>query len=384
MTKRISVLFLIDGLAGGTGRVFLNLIRAIDRKQFSPLLGHLGGNAELLPEVPSDVPVVNFRDSKLDWRLERFRLVPKLAAIIRRRNIALVLSALETSNIFSAVLRKILPSLRVILSYHVNLSGYQRVTGGENFRFFGMPMTWYVKRLYPWADVVVSPSRGCSDDLVTSYGLPAEKSRWIHNPIDLAMLKSKAREPLNESWLKGRIPVLTASGTHRWVDTKGFDLLVQALHGIPAGRRPRLLLIGEGPQKNQVEALIDKLGLSPWIRCLGYQANPWKYISRSDLFVCSSRFETFSLVLAEAMAVGTPVLSADCDYGPREIIEQGRNGRLVPPENPMALAGAIQELLSNCARRVRLRKAGLKRSHDFDLPSVVHRYESLFQQVLGM
>ncbi|MBI2061494.1 MAG: glycosyltransferase [Nitrospirae bacterium] len=377
------LLFVIDQLSGGTGRVFVDLARGLDRARFEPRLAVVHGDSTLLGQWPGDLPVHALRRPGESWRLGRFLAYRRLQKVVEENRIDLVVSALEVSNIYAALLRRSGRRARTLLSYHTNLTAFRRYTR-ERFSFCGLPMEWYIRHLYAWADAVVSPSRGGAEDLVKTYGLPAGKSRWIPNPVDLGRVREMSHERIEWPWRRGTTPVVSvASVGQRCVDTKGYDVLVRALAEFRGIRAPRLAVLGSGPQEKAVRALAASLGLSDRVWFAGNLENPWKYAAQTDLFVLPSRWETFSLVLVEAMASGLPVLAADCDFGPREIIEHGKSGWLVPPDDPHAMAEALRRLLPRKDVLRRLAGNGRRRAEDFSLSRRVPEYEKLFHEVLS-
>ena len=107
----------------------------------------------------------------------------------------------------------------------------------------------------------------------------------------------------------------------------------------------RLLILGEGGERTELETLARELGITDDVALPGFVENPYAYLSRSAVFVLSSLYEGLSNVIIEALALGTPVVSTDCRSGPREILEGGALGRLVPVRDPEALATAIGRAL---------------------------------------
>src|SRR5262249_60411631 len=130
----------------------------------------------------------------------------------------------------------------------------------------------------------------------------------------------------------------------------GFDLL---LRGVARLRDADLavVILGEGPERGSLEALGRELGLGARLVMPGFVENPWAWIGRASAFVLPSRWEGFASVLVEAMACGTPVVAADCDYGPREILHDGKNGLLVRRDDAMSLPQALQRILADPALR---------------------------------
>jgi glycosyltransferase involved in cell wall biosynthesis len=129
------------------------------------------------------------------------------------------------------------------------------------------------------------------------------------------------------------------------VKAKDYQTLIQAFAMIRARREARLLILGEGPLRAELEALIQRLGLAADACLPGFVTNPYAYMARASVLVLSSRYEGFPNVLAESLACGTPVVATDCETGPAEILDHGRFGRLVPVGDHAAMAGAIEATL---------------------------------------
>jgi glycosyltransferase involved in cell wall biosynthesis len=153
-------------------------------------------------------------------------------------------------------------------------------------------------------------------------------------------------EPVKHEWFSNHdIPILIAAG--RLAAWKGFFDLIRAMKDVSNNRKARLLILGDGPLRDELAQLILTLGLSDVVALLGYVDNPLKYFAHADVFVLSSHVEGLPNVLVEAMMCGCTPVSTDCPTGPREVLQGGKYGYLVPVADPIALANAIEEALDN-------------------------------------
>jgi glycosyltransferase involved in cell wall biosynthesis len=170
--------------------------------------------------------------------------------------------------------------------------------------------------------------------------VPADLVTTIYNPVVTDELLEKAREPLDHPWFVEDAPPVIL-GVGRLEPQKDFETLIRAFHRVQSEREPRLVILGKGSERAKLERLVQSLGMDNSVQMPGFVDNPFQYMARADVFALSSRFEGLPGVLIQAMATGCPVVSTDCPSGPREILEDGRWGALVPVEDEEALAVAI-------------------------------------------
>lgn len=200
-------------------------------------------------------------------------------------------------------------------------------------------------RLSYWmADRVIAVSEGVAEDTVRATGIGAERVSVVRNPVVTPRLRALAAERLDHPWFDGQgPPVLLGAG--RLTRQKDFPTLVRAFARVRGGRPCRLVILGEGADRPDLEELARTLDVADDLALPGFASNPYRFMARASLFVLSSRWEGSPNVLTEAMALGTPVASTDCPSGPREILRGGRYGPLAPVGDDVALAGAIRTAL---------------------------------------
>jgi glycosyltransferase involved in cell wall biosynthesis len=234
---------------------------------------------------------------------------------------------------------------------------------------------WAIARVYRSADRLLAVSRDLGARLERQ--APGARLAVIHNPIDIAMIRRRASEPLPEARVR---PYIVAAG--RMVRQKGYDILISAFAGSVGAWGVDLVILGAGPLEGYLRRQAEALGVADRVIFAGFQENPWAWFARARLFVLASRWEGFANVIAEAMACGAPALATDCDFGPREQITHGVGGWLVAPEDAAALTRGLDTLLADDSLRLRIACAGEARAQAFDIPRVVAAYAALFAELL--
>ena len=228
------------------------------------------------------------------------------------------------------------------------------------------------RRSYPYANAAVGVSRGVTAELANLPGVSRERIHTVYNPVLSPDLKRKAREAAGHPWFdEPDRPVVLAIG--RMKKVKDFATLIRAFARLHAGRPARLTVLGDGRLRPHLAALTRRLRIADSVDFPGFVTNPYAFLAKADLFVLSSRHEALPTVLIEAMACGCPVVSTDCPVGPREILEGGRLGTLVPVGDPDALADAMARTLDAPPDPDLLRE----RASFFNVERAVERYEKL-------
>ena len=218
-------------------------------------------------------------------------------------------------------------------------------------------------------------------EIAARLGVSKERIVAIPNAVDVERVRSLAKEsPPSELDLNSQ-PVIVAIG--RLSRQKGFDFLIPA-HAkvVRQGIRHTLVLIGNGPDRNELKDLAKSEGVDDSVIFLGYLANPYPVLSRASACCLSSRYEGRSLVLAEAALLGVPIIATDCPTGPREVLEDGRYGELVECESIDALALAIDRHLRSPQRLLAKAEAALRDAKRFSIEHCAERYLSLLRERL--
>jgi glycosyltransferase involved in cell wall biosynthesis len=240
------------------------------------------------------------------------------------------------------------------------ISGSSRVTPFDTYSNTPFSKRWFLKhivRAVMWrADALTC----VSEDMVKQYQQVFRRAPHIciYNIVDDASSRLRMQEALDHPWLTHKeCPVLVAAG--RLAPWKGFTDLLHAMKLLERGPKVRLLILGDGPLRAELQGMIDELGLRDAVQLLGYVDNPLKYYRQADAFVLSSLVEGLPNVLVEAMLCGCTPVATDCPTGPREVLGDGKYGYLVPVRNPEALAEGIMQALANPVPQARLSEAVL-------------------------
>ena len=319
---------------GGAERGALKLAEGLTQRGFEVDLVLAAAEGPRLPEVSPDVRIVDLRARRVLTSL------PGLMTYLRRERPLALTSYLDHANVIAlTACRLVRYGGRVLVVEQNTLS--EAAKHGKSRRDRLMPRI--VRAVYPRADYVVGVSEGVVDDLARFTSLPAEKLKVVFNPIVTPDLKERAKEPVEHPWFSDGSKVFIAVGRLR--PQKDFRTLLQAFSRVRATRPARLLILGEGPERSELEDLVRELDIADDVSLPGSVENPYAYLSRAVAFVLSSRWEGLPTVLIEALACGLPVIATDCPSGPKEILAGGRYGKLVRVNAVEDLAAAMEAAL---------------------------------------
>jgi glycosyltransferase involved in cell wall biosynthesis len=291
-------------------------------------------------------------------------------------------SQLTYTNVF-AVLAKYLSLTRTIniLLEGTILSKVGAVDSKRDTKLWLVP--WLARLFYPYAEGLIAKSYDVLSDLERLLGkrLAALKTAVLPNPYDIGRFPLLAREPVEHIWLSDNtVPVVITVG--RLWEQKGFDVLIKAFAGVVNERPCRLIILGEGPERPRLEALVKDLRLDDVVSLPGWVDNPWKYMACATFFVLPSRWEGWPSALMEAMACGLPVITTDCPGGGKEMVEHGRSGFVVPEEDVEALKSAMIKLAMNPELRAQLAVQAVQRAQHYDYKTVTKEYISFAKSLL--
>ena len=254
-----------------------------------------------------------------------------------------MLTALTHANIVAITARRLARTpTRLVITEHLGPTTWAADAGAAHT----LLMTTLMRMTYRSADGIVAVSNGVAHDVAKTAGLPVERISVISNPVILSALEERAEEPVDDPWVgPDEPPLVLAVG--RLTPQKDFATLIRAVARVRRSMPCRLLVLGQGEERAALERLAADLGIADDVRFPGFVANPYPYFPRAAVLALSSRFEGLPTVLLEAVCLQVPVVATDCPSGPREILDDGRYGRLVPPGDVEALADAILRTLKD-------------------------------------
>lgn len=344
---------------GGAERMMVNLANAFAARGYSVDLVSASASGVYLHEVRPDIRVIDLGARRVLFSL------PGLIRYLRRERPPVLLSALNHANVVALCARML---ARTRTRVFVSERNVIRSEFGNRPSFSERVVLTLMRRLYPRADGAIAVANGVAADLVQVIGLDAARVHTIYNPVVTDGLEELASRDTPHPWLEpGEPPVVLGVG--RLTAQKDFATLIRAFRLVRDERVCRLVILGEGEERNDLQDLIAELGLTDCVLLPGFQANPFAWMSRAAVFVLSSKWEGLPGVLIQAMACGAPVVSTDCHSGPREILEGGKWGRLVPVADSPKMAAAILEALTASER-----PDVASRAADFSVPRSVDAY----------
>jgi glycosyltransferase involved in cell wall biosynthesis len=359
-------------LDGGIERVLENSVPWLAGRGFRcevaswRVATHLAGaaNPVLTALAEASVPV---RLLKAHGRLQLVQRAVQTAALAWRGGHRLIVGyELEGNLVALLAKRLLLRRVRVMAQIH-NASGIHQEVGTSP-RLLG-----WARRLYPEADSIVAVSEDIRRDSARFFRLDPSRVQRLYNPLPISMIRRRATGgPGAGPWPTA--PFIVGCG--RLVRMKGFPDLVRAFAAIRATCSIQLVILGEGPERKELERLIREHGLQDEVMMPGFVANPWSYFARARAFVLSSLFgESFSMVLVEAMACGVPVIASRCEWGPEEILGGGRYGRLYDPGDVDGLTRHLRGVLEAPEEAASLTRAASERAEDFSQERVLPELE---------
>jgi len=366
MVRRIAIL-LHDLRGGGAERVMLRLANGLAAAGEKVDLVLVTAKGEYLSDISPNVSLVDLKQSSV------YKSIPSLARYLRTAKPAVIISGLVHVNIALLIAKRLTSSeSKVVLTEHNQISiKAKKATSSRQIISFKL-----VKYLYRYADRIIAVSKGVAADLTSYAGLRPGIVQVIYNPIIHEDIENLAQSQIEHRWFTlSSVPVFVGVG--RLQEQKGFDILIDAFKLVKSQRDSRLLIIGEGNLRKNLQRQIEENHLDEYVELAGFSSTPYAFMNRSAGFVLSSRWEGFPTVLVEAMACGARVVSTNCPSGPDEILENGTIAPLVPVDDPRALAIAMVSMLDDPMPSPALKQ----KAFNYTTEKAVRSYSHLINQI---
>ncbi len=357
---------------GGLERLMLLLAEGFVQDGWDVDLLLAQATGSFLTSVPQGVRVLDLRAHRSPRTI--LTAVP-LVRYFRRERPHVLLAALPNAVVPALIARRFFMRGRVpVIARQDTTYSLERRTP----RFKARIMYRLLHHLLPSADAVIACSEGAAEDLRRNVPKAAHLVRTVLNPVTHDGIGRQAAEPSGHPWLAD--PYLSVVLTvGRLVLAKDHPTLVRAFAQVARSRpSTRLVVVGQGPERERTMALAAELGIADAVDFPGFVDNPYSYMAEADVFAISSTQEGLPTVLIEAMACGTTVVSTDCPSGPDEILQGGKWGRLTPVGDEQALTAAILDALDNPTDASALKA----RAADFAVAPAIAQHVSIAREVM--
>ena len=336
LMRRKKLAFLLpDMRGGGAERVALRLMEDFVAAGHEVQLVLMEARGELMPLLPPEVRV-------FDLHARRIRnVIFPLRRYFREEQPDAIQVSMWPLTVMGVVAHRLSRSrARVVLSEHITLSKQYAYLG----RIAWAQLRQSIRFFYPLADARIAVSRQAADDLARISGIPRETIDVVYNPVGAPPDDAAPGPDIEAFWGGAPARIITVGSLK---EQKNHKLLISSFARLARTRPARLMILGEGELRGELEQLARDEGVAEHVVMPGFFADPWPFYLSANLFALSSDYEGYPLVLIEAMRAGLPIVSTDCERGPDEILAGGRFGALVPCGNAEAFAAAMARMLDD-------------------------------------
>lgn len=374
MKKKL--LFAMDSLeGGGAEKVLVKILEKLDLNKYDVTLFLMKKEGIYLDELNSNVKLKYFLDTKrsgffqekIIYSLKRrfFKLIfkfPKFINFLIRDNYDECLVFLEgkLTNVFAEFKR----AKKKIAWIHIDI--FKEDKKEYDFNIY--------KESY---DKIVVVSSNIKESMQEKAKELLEKTIVLYNPIDRDEILKKGEEKVG---IEQENFILTVARLDN--SQKAIDKLLEAYKLLKdKGLEFKAVILGDGKDRENLQSYIEKNDLQNYVELKGFIKNPYPYIKKSKFFVISSRAEGFSLVAAEAQILGKAIISTNCS-GPRELLENGKYGVLVPIKDVHELANSIERFLNNEEEVGKYSKLSLEKGKEYSLEKTIIKVEEMIEELL--
>ena len=372
-SRKLHILFVTPSLGtGGAEKQLLHLANSLPREIYKVSIVAMRKNGDYEAHVNGDVERI--------WATSRFKS-SSLSALAGIRDVRqtianckpdLVVTFLNHMSLIAWVSSLGLGKIRRCVCIQNNVTEEARGAFG---RLASKPYLTVLGRAASSSAGIVFISQGVQASFKSEIGLASDVPIAVINNIGVLWDNPKTQNQVQ----KDDPPVILACG--RLHPQKDYPTLLKAFKIVRSTIKCRLRILGDGPQRNNLQNMIVDLGLKDSVELCGFQRSPATFMEKASLFVLSSKYEGFGNVIVEAMGQGLPVVSTNCPHGPSEIIQDNVTGLLVDVGSHIQLATAMSKVLEQPELNSRLSRAARKRAADFSIDAIVPRYSEFFQSI---
>ncbi len=331
--EKIKAVFVLPAMtAGGAERVLITLANTLDNIEYTPTFVTVSDEGPMRPAIASNIPFHSLSSNRVSLSL------PKLYFKLKELQPDIVISTMAHMNFIILILKPLFPKTRFIVREAITPS----------FIFNQHPrLAFLIKKayqiLYPLADRVISPAQIIIDEFKLDLGMSCKNHVLLHNPVDHDCIRAQEDEPLQqgEERHEGRVHFIAAGRLHY---QKGFDQLLNALSDMNPDYDWVLTILGEGPERQNLERLVKEKGLDGKIQLPGLSDNPWPHYAAADCFLMPSRWEGLPNVVLESLACGTPVIATKESGGIDEISRHASSGAVTVVAGMSNFINAMQKV----------------------------------------
>jgi glycosyltransferase involved in cell wall biosynthesis len=369
------VLFLIDTLdGGGAEKVFYDIVRNLNRTKYEIdilLIENRGLYKDKLEKLGFNIEyLLKKRGNRIVDKIKKsiYIFFPQLIKKIYEKNYDVQIGFLEGNT--TVITANTKGNRKKIGWVHIDLEKTRNQKGIEQ-----RINSFIERRAYRKLDKIVCVADDTKKAFLRLYPELKDKVEVIYNLIDVEEIQEKACEK-ERKFNNQKINIISVG---RLVKQKGYDILLEAHYELlKEGLDYNIYILGEGVERKELEKYIKEKQIEKNTFLLGFKENPYPYIKEANIFVSSSRNEGFSLVVAEALCLGKPIIATKC-AGPIELLENGKYGVLVENENKEELKNEIRELVLNKDKREKYSRLSFKRAMIFNKKIIIKKIEKILR-----
>ncbi len=333
-TRQIHIAFMVGSLRlGGAERMMIHTANQLSNHARVSFLALTRGD-DLKNELQNSVRLVSLEKKK------SLSAIPALLKFLKHEKPDVLISTQIHINLIAMIMK---------VFFHTKTKNILReaTSLGSHFILFkdirSKLVKILVRKLYPKADLIIAICNAVKNNLLEHHFAKPHQIAVIYNPVVNSNFSEGIKEQVDHEFFHAGVPVIISVG--RLTPSKNFALLIRAFAQLNKKHDSRLIIIGDGTEREKLDRLIVELQLSDKIKLAGKILNPYPYLKKASVYVLSSLYEGLPNALIEAMACGLQLVSVDCPGGSREILLNGALGKLVPINNVHALADAIEEAM---------------------------------------